>query len=94
MFVSDHRSHFWTRNREYKRSCHESSVRVPLVVRGPGFEGGNRVDRPVSLVDLPPTLLDAAGIDVPTSMVGNSVVGLVAAERSSDHPAWTDNVFI
>ena len=94
VFVSDHGSHFRTRNREYKRSCHESSVRVPLVVRGPGFEGGNRVDRPVSLVDLPPTLLDAAGIDVPASMEGNSTMGLVAAERGGDDPAWTDDVFI
>ena len=94
VFVSDHGSHFRTRNREYKRSCHESSVRVPLVVRGPGFEGGNRVDRPVSLVDLPPTLLDAAGIDIPASMEGNSAMGLVAAERGDDNPAWIDDVFI
>ncbi len=40
LFVSDHGCHFRTRNDEYKRSCHESSVRVPAVIRGPGFEGG------------------------------------------------------
>ena len=29
MFVSDHGNHFKTRNREYKRSCHEASIHVP-----------------------------------------------------------------
>jgi len=96
LFVSDHGCHFRTRNEEYKRSCHESSVRVPAVVRGPGFEGGNRVESPVSLVDLPPTLLDAAGIDVPGSMEGDSTVPLVDAERgTSEGPVeWTDEVFV
>ena len=99
VFVSDHGSHFRVRNGEYKRSCHESSVRVPLVVRGPGFEGGNRVDSPVSLVDLPATLLDAAGVEVPDEMEGDSAMGLVAAERGdagADPSAveWDDEVFV
>ena len=95
VFVSDHGSHFRTRNGEYKRSCHESSVRVPLVVRGPGFEGGNRVESPVSLVDLPPTLLDAAGIDPPESMEGNSAVPLVEVERGERESVdWLGEVFV
>jgi arylsulfatase A-like enzyme len=94
VFVSDHGSHFRTRNWEYKRSCHESSVRVPLVVRGPGFRGGRRVDAPVGLVDLAPTLVDAAGIDVPASMEGASAMELVAAERGGGDPTWRDDVFI
>ena len=59
LFTSDHGCHFKTRNSEYKRSCHESSVHVPTALYGPGFEGGGRVDELVSLIDLPPTLLDA-----------------------------------
>ena len=83
LFVSDHGSHFRTRNGEYKRSCHESSVRVPAVIRGPGFEGGNVIDDPISLVDLPPTLLDGAGIDVPDAMEGESLVPLVDGDADS-----------
>jgi arylsulfatase A-like enzyme len=95
VFVSDHGSHFRTRNGEYKRSAHESSVRVPLVVRGPGFEGGNRVNSPVSLVDLPPTLLDAADIDPPRSMEGESALPLVRAEQGHREAVdWKDEVFI
>lgn len=38
LYVSDHGSHFRTRNGEYKRSPHESSIRVPAVASG--FDGG------------------------------------------------------
>ena len=34
--------------REYKRSCHDASIRVPLALRGPGFDGGGPINRPVS----------------------------------------------
>src|SRR5690606_15354483 len=66
LFTSDHGCHFQTRNSagrvaEYKRSCHESSIRVPALFAGPGFAGGGQLQQLVSLVDLPPTLLDACG---------------------------------
>ena len=32
LYTSDHGSHFRTRNSEYKRSCHEASVRVPAAM--------------------------------------------------------------
>ncbi len=85
LFTSDHGNHFKTRNREYKRSCHDASIRVPTALRGPGFNGGGALDALVSLVDLPPTLLDAAGIPVPPEMEGRSVLRKVR-DRSSDWP--------
>src|SRR5690606_3017676 len=57
LFTSDHACHFKTRNREYKRSCHDASIRVPTMFAGPGFEGGGEIQQLVSLVDLPPTLI-------------------------------------
>jgi choline-sulfatase len=72
-FTSDHGCHFKTRNREYKRSAHDASIRVPLVLDGPGLRGGRR-DELVSLIDLPPTLLDAAGLPVPDAMQGSSLL--------------------
>ncbi|NIK56524.1 sulfatase-like hydrolase/transferase [Kribbella shirazensis] len=70
LYTSDHGSHFKTRNSEYKRSPHDGSVRVPLVVEGPGYRGGSRVSAPVSTVDVVPTLLDAAGIALPGNLDG------------------------
>jgi arylsulfatase A-like enzyme len=90
LFTSDHGSHFKTRNAEYKRSCHDASVRIPAMLSGPGFESGGRISQLVSLVDLPPTLLDAAGLPVPTSMEGRSILPLLTREPA----AWPEEVFI
>ncbi len=90
LFTSDHGNHFKTRNAEYKRSCHESSIRVPTAIRGPGFDGGGRIRQLVSLIDLPPTLLDAAGIPIPEHMQGRSILPLVRGEVDD----WPEEVFI
>jgi len=58
---TDHGCHFRTRNAEYKRSCHDASTRIPLIIRGPGFMGGKTVSQLVSTVSLPATLLEATG---------------------------------
>lgn len=70
VYTSDHGSHFKTRNSEYKRSPHDGSIRVPLVVEGPGYRGGTRISSPVSTVDVVPTVLDAAGIKLPDHLDG------------------------
>lgn len=92
LFTSDHGSHFKTRNGEYKRSCHESSIRVPAALYGGCFIGGGTVRELFSLVDAAPTLLDAAGIPVPDHMQGRSIVPLVA--RRATAAEWPDDVFI
>lgn len=92
LFTSDHGNHFRTRNAEYKRSCHESSIRVPTALCGPGFDGGGRVNELVSLIDLPPTLLDAAGIDVPNAMQGRSILPLLRRNAVSNE--WPEAVLI
>ncbi|MFP4444006.1 MAG: sulfatase-like hydrolase/transferase [Spirochaetia bacterium] len=73
-YTSDHGNHFKTRNDEYKRSCHEVSLRIPFAVRGPGFNEGGNISSVVNLVDIPPTILDSAGISVPDSMEGRSLL--------------------
>ncbi|MCW8131622.1 MAG: sulfatase-like hydrolase/transferase [Planctomycetota bacterium] len=77
LFTSDHACHFKTRNSEYKRSCHDGSLRVPTALTGPSFEGGGRVKQMTSLVDVAPTLLDSAGLPVPSSMTGRSILPLL-----------------
>lgn len=90
LFTSDHGCHFKTRNAEYKRSCHESSIRVPTAITGPGFDGGGRLRQLVSLVDLPPTLLAAAGLPVPQAMQGRSILPLLGGRSV----AWPEEVFL
>ncbi|OZU88278.1 arylsulfatase [Virgibacillus indicus] len=90
LFTSDHANHFKTRNSEYKRSAHDSSIRVPTAITGPGFENGKRLNQMISLIDFPPTLLDAAGITVPPQMQGRSIVPLL---RNEDNE-WPEEVLV
>jgi arylsulfatase A-like enzyme len=55
-----------------------------MVLSGPGFSGGKRVPGLVSLLDLPPTFLEAAGIPVPPSMGGDSLVDLGSGTVGAD----------
>lgn len=45
-----------------KRSFLDAAARVPLIARGPGFEPSRRSE-PVSLIDVYPTILEAAAIE-------------------------------
>ncbi len=107
VFTSDHGSHFRTRNAEYKRSCHDASIRVPLVITGPGFKaphGARRaagetpaafqprvVSELVSLMDLPPTLLTVAGLTPPPAMRGRPLQQLLGPTPPAD---WPQEVFV
>lgn len=92
IFTSDHGSHFRTRNGEYKRSCHEACTRIPFVVHGPGVQKGVREwEHLFSLLDLPATVLDLAGVGVPKHYHGKSLVPFLAGEPVND---WRDEVFL
>lgn len=57
---------------------YDGLTRVPLMIRWPGrFQAGRKVDALVELVDLAPTLLEAAGIPVPAGMQGRSLTPLL-----------------
>ena len=89
-YTADHGCHFRTRNQEYKRSCHDASLRIPLVMWGPGFNGRQVVPEPVGLVNLAPTLLDAAGLPVPETMQARSMLPLVRREAAD----WQEETFV
>ncbi len=65
-----------------KRFVFESGTRVPMIVRfpekyehlAPG-EQGSREDRLVSFIDLAPTVLSLAGVDIPDRMQGHAFLG-------------------
>ena len=90
LFTSDHGCHFKTRNSEYKRSCHEASVRVPTAFWGPGFEMGGRRREVTSLIDLVPTLLDAANIPGSDELPGRSLLPRIQGASTP----WRQEVFI
>jgi len=69
-YTSDHGCHFRTRNDEYKRSCHEASIRLPMAAQGPYFDNRGVVSDLVSLLDVPTMLGAAAGLKLPSDLPG------------------------
>jgi len=63
IYTSDHGDMWGEHGLWGKNTFYEESSRVPLIVTGPGVREGQRVDTPVSLVDIYPTLRDAAHAD-------------------------------
>lgn len=92
LFTSDHGCHFRTRNAEYKRSPHDSSIRVPMIMQGPGLNLSRKVGEVVSMVDVTPTLLDAVGIPAGSSMKGRSFLPLIAQPRGRAN--WRSEAFV
>jgi len=70
IYTSDHGSHFKTRNGEYKRSCHDGCLRIPMIAYGPGFKGGEVNQNLASLIDIPRTILSLTGSEVPADWQG------------------------
>lgn len=85
IFVSDHGSHFLTRNRDehlngyddYKRSMHDACLKVPFVIAGGPFKGGVDFEDLVSTASLPKTICALAGVDVGDAMIGENLVDVV-----------------
>jgi arylsulfatase A-like enzyme len=59
-----------------KRWPYDSGIRVPMIVRWPGhIEAGTVSEQLVSTIDLAPTMLSLAGLDVPAHMQGRCFLG-------------------
>ncbi len=91
IFAADHGSHFKTRNRDehlngyddYKRSCHDASLRVPLVIAGGPYKGGVVVEDLVSTESLPKTILAIAGVDVGDAMIGENLLDVAQGKTDN-----------
>ncbi|MFD0713901.1 sulfatase [Paenibacillus sp. GCM10027626] len=65
---------------------YETTVRVPLIMRWPGkIAAGRRVPGLVQQVDLMPTLLAAAGIEVPDDLDGRSLWPAINGQANGTH---------
>ena len=68
-----------------KRWIYEESLTTPLIVRAPGLTApGGRCAAMVSILDLPATFLEWAGLPVPGDMQGRSLIRLLKGERPAD----------
>jgi N-acetylglucosamine-6-sulfatase len=67
-----------------KRQAYNESIRIPLIMRGPGIPAGGTVDELVLNLDVAPTVLAFAGLRPPGAMQGRSVLPLARGEAVGD----------
>jgi arylsulfatase A-like enzyme len=68
-----------------KRFMYEESLRIPLLVRWPAVvRAGSRAEAMALNLDFAPTLLEAAGVAVPGSLQGRSLLPLLRGEVPAD----------
>ncbi len=66
-----------------KSNLYDMGTRMPLAIRwGERVKGGRVVDDFVSLTDIAPTFLEAAGVGVPVAMTGASLMGILTSEKA------------
>ncbi|MBM3335649.1 sulfatase-like hydrolase/transferase [Candidatus Sumerlaeota bacterium] len=64
-----------------KQSVYEHSARVPLVVVGPGIAKDKRCDAFCYQFDLNPTICELAGVPIPETVEGKSIVPLITGQK-------------
>ncbi len=93
IYTSDHGSHFRTRNQDdhfygyddYKRTGHDSALRVPLVISGGAqirdfYLRGKVVNELVSTAGLSKTMLALAGISEKIPMIGENLISVALGD--------------
>ena len=63
-----------------KQSAYEHSLRVPMIIAGPGLAAGRKHEGLVAIHDIMPTLLDLAGIAIPEGVDGRSLKPVLTGE--------------
>jgi arylsulfatase len=91
-FTSDHGDHLGDHRLLHKSGVtfYDICVRVPYLIRYPArFPQGAVCEELVESIDLPATFLDVAGIEIPGTMQGRSLVGLADGKLED----WRDDAF-
>jgi len=91
IFTSDHGDMMGDHHHWRKTYAYEGSARVPFLVRFPNSWDLDReqvLDQPIELRDIMPTILDAAGVDIPESVDGESLLKIARNANTE----WRDFV--
>lgn len=89
VFTSDHGDMLGDHYHWRKTYAYEGSTNVPFIMKWPKtlkvkVKKGKKIDQVVELRDFLPTFLDAAGVEIPAALDGQSLLSLVKERR----PQW------
>jgi choline-sulfatase len=71
-YTADHGIAIGRHGLQGKQNLYEHTLRVPMIVKGPGIKPGTRAPGNIYLLDVLPTLCDLAGITAPKTVEGAS----------------------
>jgi arylsulfatase A-like enzyme len=95
LFTSDHGDMLGSHGMRRKRKPHDESARVPGILRWPArVPRGKTVDTLFSHVDMPPTLLALAGLDVPKTMQGADLSRVALGQTTAGPDAVLLQIFV
>ena len=78
IYTSDHGLGVGQHGLMGKQNLYDHSMRIPLIMRGPGVPKSLRCEALLYLLDLYPTLLELAGLPVPEASAGHSLSALLS----------------
>lgn len=87
LFTADHGLGVGQHGLMGKQNMYDHSVRVPLVIAGPGIPAGRTIDTPVYLQDVLPTTLELAGAPVPEYIQFKSLLPLIREREAESYAA-------
>ena len=87
IFTSDNGMSMGEHGLFYHNSLYEEAAHVPLLMAGVGLPQGVTMDTPVAHVDVVASLLELAGIGIPSHLRGHSLMSLVEGP-AGDHPGF------
>jgi arylsulfatase A-like enzyme len=70
-----------------KQNLFEHSAKAPLIVCGPDFPKGKRIEAPVYIQDIMPTTLELAGTDIPDHVQFKSLLPLISGDVDKSYEA-------
>lgn len=84
VYTSDHGEMARAHGAWEKCSLYEDSIKVPMIISGPGIPSGRVIQDPVSLIDVFPTINEALGNEPAAFSRGKSLVKLARDGRDDD----------
>jgi len=90
VLTADHGESFWEHNNNtHGKELYDHAMRIPLLLCLPDGNSSD-IETPVGLIDLAPTLLDYVGVDIPPTMQGFSLRGMLEGEKTARPPVFIE----
>ncbi len=90
--VADHGEGLGDHGWRFHRLLYQEQIRVPLLLRIPGVEGGRTIADLVRSIDVFPTVLDYFGIPIPDGIQGRSLRPLLEGNHEAPRVAYADQI--